>query len=938
MKSTRNKAFSFFLLISIIPAILAIIISSYIAYSSTKINALSHFEENNELSAYNVQMHIDNNILKLTTVLQNEEYADIFYQNTDQVSPQFISLFKLIISKQFNQYDLYKDIYVTNLFNKIIYSKDEILLGLDLDTIIEFDDSYEARDEILFSYIKESDLVAIRVPIYNPYSTSLWGYLAITVDEEFFGISKTHNESIIFSNLVFTSENEMHTFADDYIFSNIKPNGLSQNAIAEYSADHIGKALSYSTIYDDGPALVSIYGLSKTVHLLSIAHDNILISQPHQFILGVILSIILIFLICAILSYYFSEIITEPINLLYDTFIKFNKGNLGARVNYSKNNDTGYISQSANAMLDTVQSNYELADHNRKKYDILKNKYDTVANRNKVILKNTSEIIWEWNFKTKEFIVSQKWEDFFNTPAPEKITKDELSRLIEEGFLLEENLDNLISNLKNNNHYEQEITFCDGEENRIYMLLKSSLVCDNYNEPVKLIGTLTNITSTVEAKEVIKYIAYHDNLTGLLNSRMFYDIVSEYVSSDVNLFKKAAFIMLDVDHFKSINDTLGHSAGDTVIKEVAMRISSRFQNIGKVCRLGGDEFLVFVPNIEISEIELAKYVAEDLKYLLADINRDIVIGDATLNVTSSMGVAFYPNNGKDYKTLFKNADMAMYVSKDQGRNQFTFFDTPIEEKVIRKNTISECLKNAIETGEFQIYHQPIINSANHKVISIEAVPMLFSEKLGNIPIQEFIQVAAENGTYVSLATFIFENICNTIKMYREQNLGVSTITVKFSSKYLSREKSIQQFKSIIEKTGANPSWICIEIGGFMGEAFDKKLIANLQKLQNMGFNLIIDNYETGQLNLEYILNLNITALKLNSEYVANLDNEKYSNMCKQVVGLCHSFGFKAIASGIEDKAQEKRLNELDCFIMQGNYYSKPLPPLECKLLIKDMNM
>lgn len=422
----------------------------------------------------------------------------------------------------------------------------------------------------------------------------------------------------------------------------------------------------------------------------------------------------------------------------------------------------------------------------------------------------------------------------------------------------------------------------------------------------------------------IEYLAYHDTLTNLPNKLAFLDYLNAVLMSSQPGKMLHSVYFIDLDNFKTINDTLGHEYGDALLTKTAGILTSIAKAGGMLARAGGDEFLLFQENIESREaaIEVASSIMDYFKSPL-DLEGEIVY------VSMSIGIAIYPENGVSSKILIKNADIAMYKSKDTGKNRFTLFDSKMEEELNRNTLILEVLRNAVDNQEIYVQYQPLFELSTNNIIGYEALMRIKNERLGNISPAEFIPIAEESGLIIELSSWLIRTACSFNKNIMDLGITPRPVSVNISSVQINRPGFINLLSDILRETKLPPQYLELEIteSTIVSSITDAtKLLSNLQDL---GVRISLDDFGTGYSSLNYLTQMPINTLKIDKSFIDNICNStKDAFIAEAIIQLAHSLDIRVVAEGVEYEEQLKLLRSQQCDIIQGFIYSTPLHPNE----------
>lgn len=420
----------------------------------------------------------------------------------------------------------------------------------------------------------------------------------------------------------------------------------------------------------------------------------------------------------------------------------------------------------------------------------------------------------------------------------------------------------------------------------------------------------------------IEFLAYHDTLTNLPNKLAFLDYMNAVLASSTVESKLHAVYFVDLDNFKTVNDTLGHEYGDALLVKTAQLLTSVLEADGMLARAGGDEFLLFKENIPSKEsaVKFASQIIEMFKNPL-DLNGE------TIHVSMSIGISIYPENGQCPKSLIMNSDIAMYKSKDTGKNKFTLFDAKMEEELNRNTMIIEVLRNAVDNSEIYIQYQPLMELETNNIIGFEALMRIHNERLGYISPSEFIPIAEESGLITELSSWLIKEACFFNKNLIDLGLIPRPVSVNISSVQINRPGFVSLLSDILEETQLPPQFLELEIteSTLVSSLMDAtKLLNNLQEL---GVKVSLDDFGTGYSSLNYLTKMPIDTLKIDKSFIDNIcTNDKDSRIAESIIQLAHSLDIRVVAEGVEHEDQLTLLRKQRCDVIQGFIYSRPLHP------------
>lgn len=424
---------------------------------------------------------------------------------------------------------------------------------------------------------------------------------------------------------------------------------------------------------------------------------------------------------------------------------------------------------------------------------------------------------------------------------------------------------------------------------------------------------LKRLEKADQQNEYINFLALHDSLTKLPNRKQFIDLLTAKLAEG----KKGAVILLDLDDFKEINDTLGHVFGDRVIEAVAKRLSGVADDRVAVSRFGGDEFLILMERGGGDELNRLIHRIRDA------FSSVIRIDNNEIEIRFSMGISLFPEDGTDIGQLIMNADLAMYSVKDSGKNNHKHFSSSMMNNRIRKSRIEALLKEAIENDGFTVVYQPQIDLKTGEVYGYEALLRL---READISPAEFVPVAEINGSIVKIGRIITEKTVRQLSSWRDSGLDLKPVSVNFSANQLHDSGYLRFISHILKKYEIEPKLIEIEITGSIFLKNRQTTLTFLKKLKEMGIAVSIDDFGAGYSSLNYLTFLPVDKIKLDRSLNVKFLEMDGNKVMESMISLIHSLGLQAIAEGIETRGQVEKLIAAECDYVQGNYFSKPLWP------------
>jgi len=426
-----------------------------------------------------------------------------------------------------------------------------------------------------------------------------------------------------------------------------------------------------------------------------------------------------------------------------------------------------------------------------------------------------------------------------------------------------------------------------------------------------------------KAEQRIQYLANYDELTGLPNRARLDGRINDLLSLAKHNDIAMTVMFLDLDHFKDINDTLGHSVGDGLLIEASKRLKQMMREEDTIARFGGDEFIILLPNIELGG---ASQIAQNL---LNAFKKPFQINEHELTISSSIGIALYPNDGNDFETLYKSADTAMYRAKQEGRNSFCFFTVEMQQHSLRNLALGNALHHALDRNQLQLHYQPQFSTQSGTIIGAEALIRWNHPDYGNISPTEFIPIAEENGTILSIGEWVLRTAAEAAKAWMEQGRSPIIIAVNLSAIQFRSPNLPALVGTILAEVGLPPEYLELELTESIAMHDPQKAINVMNELHSKGIRMSIDDFGTGYSSLSYLKKFKIYKLKIDQSFVRDISIDAEDKaIVSAIISMAKSLGLQTIAEGVETIAQLNYLREQQCGEIQGYYFSKPLPKEE----------
>ncbi len=478
--------------------------------------------------------------------------------------------------------------------------------------------------------------------------------------------------------------------------------------------------------------------------------------------------------------------------------------------------------------------------------------------------------------------------------------------------------DEIVFTTGKENINEEQVTDAKGAVHTT--VTKKSLYADERGKQF-IVGIVRDISERKQMEETIRHQAFYDPLTDLANRRLFVEHLNLEMAHAHRNNKKMAVFFLDLDNFKAINDTLGHATGDELLKDVAGRLRSCIRASDLVARFGGDEF-----NILMYDVAEPDEMAISAGKMLSAFNEPFMIGGHELHVSTSIGISIYPDDGKDAADLLKHADMAMYHSKESGRNNFQFYEPAMNVRTLERASLEYHLRRSIEHGELLVYYQPQVDVSTQRVTCVEALIRWRHPTLGLLNPVGFLPLAEESGLILSIDSWILRAACAQNKAWQEAGFPPICVSVNLSARQFKQPDFAEKVSEVLRETGLSPRYLDLEITENTVMRDIEMNIASLTRLTDMGVSFAIDDFGTGYTSLGWLRKLPIEKLKIDKSLMRDVEGARGNRaIINAIIALAHNLKLKVVAEGVETEDEVSFLRFSGCDEMQGYVFSKAVP-------------
>jgi diguanylate cyclase (GGDEF)-like protein/PAS domain S-box-containing protein len=475
-------------------------------------------------------------------------------------------------------------------------------------------------------------------------------------------------------------------------------------------------------------------------------------------------------------------------------------------------------------------------------------------------------------------------------------------------------------------HFETVHQRKDGSSYPVEVLLQYS----PDEEPPVFVAMILDISEKKKAADRLNFLAYYDNLTGLPNRSLFVDRLQQAMKVADRYEQMAAVLFIDLDQFKKINDSLGHDAGDSLLREAAERLSSCMRSSDTVARWGGDEFCLLLQNIQT--IENVNIVAEKIIERFAE---PFVIKDKKMVITASIGIILYPLDEVDVEGLLKNADTAMYHAKGRGRNNYQYYNHEMSRQLEHRLELEYELRHALERDEFRLQYQPQVDIQQGRIVGIEALIRWQHPERGMVPPDQFISIAEETGLILPIGEWVLQQACSQMRDLLVAGLPAISLSVNLSVRQLREADLVDKVRQTLRQSDLDAPMLDLEITESMLMSDIDRVMQTLNQLSELGVNISVDDFGTGHSSLAYLKQFPISTLKIDRSFIRDIPEDKDDvSITIAIINMARGLGLNTVAEGVEIKEQLDFLKTHECNLMQGYYFSKPVDFEEIVVLLQ----
>ncbi len=697
--------------------------------------------------------------------------------------------------------------------------------------------------------------------------------------------------------------------------------------------DYIGEAATGDSRPSAPPPVLGWVRIELSLEGSAARKDRIILSSLSITLLGL--------LIAAVLGWYMGRQVSAPILHLVDTVKQLGEGRLDTRARTEDSGELRVLEGGINIMAARLQESQErMQERVRQATEELRGALNRLESQNLLlktemaerqqaedrmrmlssIVEHTSDIVCVTDRNGVIQYVNPGFEQVTGWRRDEALGKK--TSLLKSGRHDKEYFRRMWDTLLEGRAF-RDVLLNKKKDDSLYFEDKTILpLRDDDGRITLFISTGKDISEMMRNQAQLDYLAFHDPLTNLPNRSLFRDRLEQSLNRAHRQESMVALLFLDLDRFKTINDSLGHSLGDRLLKEVASRLGGCAREIDTVARLGGDEFTIILEDIE--HPDQAVLVAQKVLDVLVE---PFTVDGREFHITASIGIALYPLDEKEADALIKAADTAMYHAKEAGRNSYQFYSSAMTARVTQRLAVETQLRRALERDEFVLHYQPIVDLPSGRVTGAEALLRWQHSARGLVPLSEFVPIMEETGLILSIGEWVLRQATQQQHAWTQAGAGPLYVAINISTRQLMRPDFVANITRILKETPLEPHNLCLEITESVLLADTQAAGETLKGLKDTGVIIAMDDFGTGFSSLSYLRRFPVDIVKIDREFVRNITtNAPDEALVETIIYMAHRLGLKVVAEGVETEAQLALLQKYDCDAIQGYLYSPAVPP------------
>jgi len=555
----------------------------------------------------------------------------------------------------------------------------------------------------------------------------------------------------------------------------------------------------------------------------------------------------------------------------------------------------------------------------------------------KFAIEGSGDGVWDWNISTDEAQYSKRWKEMLGYAEDDILPTNQewLTRIHpDDRSYVAETMQAYLEGKAP--IYVVEYRLQCKDQSYKWILGRGTVVSHSADgKPLRMIGTHTDIDLRKAAAEEIQSLAFYDPLTHLPNRRLLVDRLNQALVSSTRIGRDGALLFLDLDHFKTLNDTIGHDTGDLLLQQVAERLTASVREGDTVARIGGDEFVVMLENLSDSALEAAAQAELIGEKILKELSQPYQLASYEYQSTSSIGVALFSDHNQSQEELLKHADIAMYQAKKSGRNTLRFFDPHMQDAINTRVDLERELRKALEQQQFQLYYQIQVDGSA-RTVGAEALIRWIHPERGLISPFDFIPLAEETGLILPIGLWVLDTACAQLKAWQQAPLTSDlTLSINVSAKQFRQDDFVNQVHAAVERHAINAKKLKLELTESMLLDNIDGTVATMNALKEIGIRFSLDDFGTGYSSLQYLKQLPLYQLKIDQSFVRDLVVDSHDrSIVRTVIAMANSLDLNVIAEGVEALEQRSLLLSKGCIYFQGYLFGRPVPIEQFEALLK----
>ena len=648
-------------------------------------------------------------------------------------------------------------------------------------------------------------------------------------------------------------------------------------------------------------------------------------SGANKITLIIIVSALIVVALGVAVSMAFILDLIKPLMEIVEGMRKTEKGSFETKLSICRSDEIGTLAKGFNSMVSAINHAYEELAASKEELSI---KYvELEQNREhlresedkyRTLVENSQDMIYSLDKEIRFISVNKTFEEKSGFQREQLIGRG-ISFILDDPEALRKwsSLIDTVFEMGKPAYMTTKFFRADGAMGYYHVTLMPLF---NNNEVVGITGTNHEVTELIKKEKKIHQLAYYDALSGLPNRIQFAEKVTEAIKEAKINESRLAILYIDLDDFKKVNDTMGHEAGDMLLKSLSKRLQGVLRDTDILSRMGGDEFSILVKNLENEE-----YIGVTADKIIKALEEPFIIRDMPHYLGTSVGIVLFPSHGDSYEELMKNADTAMYCAKSEGKNQYKIFDVYMKDAIDEKLDMEMHLRSAFRFEEMKIHYQPLIDGEDGTIRGFEALMRWNSNKFGSVSPARFIPILEETGLIVSFGEWVLEKACRQNADWQRKTGAKTVMSVNISAFQFKQKNFSKRVKDIVLESGLDPQYLELEITESILIHNINDIIQQLKELRSIGIKIALDDFGIEYSSLNYLRQLPINTVKIDKSFINDIEMENHmKSIIGAIVTLAHDMDLKVVAEGVETEDQKKYLLDKQCDYLQGYYFYRPL--------------